>query len=77
MATILTLHIGRKRTGISVHQDAVRPAMYRIHQPNGQISDIVNLARAKDAALARAKLGPTEVHSWRNRQKPVEPPLVR
>jgi hypothetical protein len=38
--------------------DATHPRMWRIAWPGGHLSDIVNLARAKDAAAAIAERGP-------------------
>ena len=43
------LYVGRKRTGITVRPDAIYAGMWRIHQA-GEVSDMVNLTRAKDAA---------------------------
>ena len=31
------------------------PGMYRVRLPDGELSDMVNLTRAKDAALALAR----------------------
>jgi hypothetical protein len=36
------------------------PGMWRVHQPDGSTSDMVNLSRAKDAAAAIAERGPLE-----------------
>jgi hypothetical protein len=47
----LELFIGRRRTGISVHPDPDWPGMWRVHRGT-RVSDMVNLARAKDAAIA-------------------------
>jgi hypothetical protein len=43
------LKIGRKRTGLIVRQDDEYPKLYRIYY-RGEISDLMNLSRAKDAA---------------------------
>ena len=51
---ILDLYIGRKKTGISIRPDPVCPSMWRIHQGD-RVSDMVNLARAKDAARSWAQ----------------------
>lgn len=45
------LYLGRKPTNISVQADPTWPGMWRIHQA-GDVSDMLNLARAKDAALS-------------------------
>ena len=48
------LHYGSARTPIAlVVPDSVCPVMYRIRWPSGELSDMVNLSRAKDAARAR------------------------
>ena len=44
------LYLGTKSTGIVVAPDAKYPNMWRIHWPDRNPSDIVNLSRAKDAA---------------------------
>jgi hypothetical protein len=36
------------------------PGIWRIHWPDGSTSDMLNLARAKDAAAAHAERGPPE-----------------
>ena len=58
------LFAGRKYTGIAVKSDEKWPSMWRIHRADGTISDMVNLTRAKDAALSAARLGGTEVPRW-------------
>jgi hypothetical protein len=66
----LTLYIGQRTTGISVCQDRVYPDMWRIER-NGVVSDMVNISRAKDAAISWARpkgLGGEEVAHWRYRQ---------
>jgi hypothetical protein len=50
---MMDLYIGRKRTGVSIKPDAVRPKMWRIHQGE-RVSDMVNISRAKDAAIGWA-----------------------
>ena len=50
-----TLHLGRtKKPLLSVVPDAVYPAMWRVRRADGSLSDLVNLSRAKDAALSLA-----------------------
>jgi hypothetical protein len=44
------LYIGNKFTGVMLVPDDKRSTMFHIHWPDRQPSDIVNLARAKDAA---------------------------
>lgn len=39
---------------LHVVPDAVYPDMYRIKHPDGRLSDLVNLTRAKDAACSMA-----------------------
>jgi hypothetical protein len=45
------LRVSGKLTGLAVKQDDRYPQMWRIHY-DGKISDMVNLSRAKDAALS-------------------------
>ena len=52
--TILDLTIGSKLTGVSIVQDGEWPIMWRIKTADGRLSDIANLTRAKDAAVAFA-----------------------
>jgi len=70
----LDLHIGRRKTGVSVHPDPVWPAMWRVHQ-GGRVSDMVNISRAKEAAISWARprgLGASEVAHWRRRETRAE-----
>jgi hypothetical protein len=46
----MTLHIGR-RPVMRIERDSVYPQMWRVRRPDGSLSDMVNLTRAKDAAL--------------------------
>lgn len=64
---VLELYVGRKKTRISVQSDPKSPKMYRVHGPSG-ISDMVNLSRAKDAALSIAGLqgSALEAANWRH-----------
>lgn len=50
---MLKLYIGNKFTGITVQQDDKWPTMWRIRWADSQVSDMVNLSRAKDAAIPR------------------------
>jgi hypothetical protein len=56
-ATSLTLrlYVGNKFTGIWIQSDEKWPSMWRVHAADRQPSDIVNLTRAKDAALGWAR----------------------
>jgi hypothetical protein len=47
------LFYGRRRVA-SVVQDSKYPSMWRVQQPDGTLSDMVNLSRAKDAARSQA-----------------------
>ena len=46
------LRIGRRSCGYSVVLDEKYPSMWLIRRPDGSLSDMVNRARAKDAAMA-------------------------
>jgi hypothetical protein len=53
------LYYGNAHTALArVVPDALWRGMWRIAWPDGQVSDIVNLARARDAAAAFAERGP-------------------
>jgi hypothetical protein len=55
----LTLHLNHsKKPLLSVEPNATYPAVYRVHWPDGAISDMANLSRAKDAAFVIAMRGP-------------------
>ena len=64
------LYIGKRFTGVIVREEADWPGMWRVHSAGGQISDMVNLTRAKDAAITWALhssgrgLRPGEVVRW-------------
>ena len=45
------LRHGTRLSGYEIVQDKTYPTMWRVRQPNGALSDIVNLSRAKDAAM--------------------------
>jgi hypothetical protein len=49
------LYVGKKFTGIAVVVDATWPGMFRVCGRDGRLSDMVNLSRAKDAAIAWAQ----------------------
>ena len=67
---LLRLYIGKRFTGITVVPDDRWPDMWRVC--NGDcLSDVVNLARAKDAALYWARprgLGGGEIVRWDRRE---------
>jgi hypothetical protein len=71
---IYDLYVGQKRTDVSVEPDGVWPGMWRIRQGD-KVSDMVNLARAKDAARGWARpkdrnggFGAKEVLHWKRRE---------
>jgi hypothetical protein len=74
------LHYGTNRTLLArVVPDSIYPNMWRIEWPDGSLSDIVNVARAKDAAIALCERGPparnrTSMY-WRLKRsrRPLEP----
>lgn len=73
------LYIGNKWTGVSIQTDPDWPTMWRVRQGE-QVSDMVNLSRAKDAAVAWARprgLGGNEVATWRRRESGVAAPPMR
>jgi len=64
------LRIGNKLTGLVIRPDDRYDQMWRIHY-QGKVSDMVNLTRAKDAAVGWVRprgLGGTEKSSWDRRQ---------
>jgi hypothetical protein len=69
---ILQLYIGKKFTGVTVEPDGRWPSMWRVHKGE-RISDMVNLSRAKDAAITWGSppkgLGSGDVVHWRTRLK--------
>jgi hypothetical protein len=69
----LRLYIGKRFTGITVVPDDRWPGMWRVR--NGDcLSDMVNLTRAKDAALYWARprgLGGEEIVRWDHRETPA------
>jgi hypothetical protein len=74
---IYELLVGRKPIGITVRPDDTWPAMWRVHWPDGQVSDMVNLSRAKDAATLTTNLGWRAVPaSERPPVAPVEPAVT-
>ena len=70
---IWQLRIGTRDTGLTVCQDTCWPGMWRIHYQD-KVSDMVNLTRAKDAAVSWVRprgLGGTEVIHWSHRETPT------
>lgn len=68
--TYYALHIGKRATGVEVHPDHKWPDMWRIHFKD-DVSGMVNLTRAKDAAISWARpkgLGGKEVATWHRRE---------
>ena len=44
----------RRRRVASIEQDTRWPSLWRVQLPDGTLSDVVNLTRAKDAAYSLA-----------------------
>ena len=53
----LTLHLGSGRILATIIPDPDWPKMYRVQMPGQKLSDMVNLTRAKDAAVHLALMG--------------------
>jgi hypothetical protein len=74
------LSIGTRFTGLLVCPDSQWPSMWRIHY-GGRISDMINLVRAKDAAIAWARPrgtgGGGAVVRWDRRETALEAAPVR
>ena len=51
------LYMGTKNTGIVLRPDEKYSSMWRVHWPDREPSDMVNLARAKDATMCWAGRG--------------------
>ena len=66
----IELYIGNIATGVTVEPDDRCAGMWRIRRGD-EVSRMVNLARAKDAALTWAdrRLGGTEVVHWKARER--------
>jgi hypothetical protein len=68
--TVHCLHYGSaSRPIVEVVPHSRWPNMWRVRSTDGSLSDMVNLARAKDAAIAIAERGPParnrRLLSWR------------
>ena len=48
--SVRTLFVGKRRA-LQIERDAKYPQMWRVKLPDGTLSDMVNLARAKEAAM--------------------------
>jgi hypothetical protein len=46
-----------KRAGVTIKPDPTWPNMWRVHLPTGQVTDMTNLTRAKDAARSFSRSG--------------------
>jgi hypothetical protein len=58
-AVVWQLHYGQAQAAlVRVEPDSVYTGMWRIVWPDGRASDMVNLTRAKDAALLLCQRGP-------------------
>jgi hypothetical protein len=57
----LALHNGRaRRPLVLIVPDPVYPGMWRLAWPDGRVSDMANLSRIKDAAIAICERGPPQ-----------------
>jgi hypothetical protein len=48
------VHRAQRRALVKIVPDKVYPSMWRVVEPTGDLSDMVNLSRATDAAMSRA-----------------------
>ena len=69
----LRLRLKTGRLLATVEPDGKWPAMYRARLPNGHLTDMVNLTRAKDATIA---LACTELNKPKRDISRVRAPLV-
>jgi hypothetical protein len=46
--------VGRRTGIVSIEQDEIYPSMWRVRLPDGRLTDMVNLSRARDAARSAA-----------------------
>jgi hypothetical protein len=75
------LHYGRAGAALAwVGPDLRWPGMWRITWPDGRTSDIINLARAKDAAEAICERGPPardrKLFHWKASNSPSRAPPI-
>lgn len=74
----MKLYIGNQDTGVWVQPDDRWPGMWRIRKGDKR-SGMVNLTRAKDAAITWARprgLGGNDVVSWHSRGRRAQQALV-
>jgi hypothetical protein len=74
LAPALELYVGSKFTDVSIEPDAKWPNMWRSRMGE-RLSDLVNLTRAKDAAITWARprgVGGGVVAVWHPRETPTE-----
>ena len=79
MTAQIELHIGECPTGVIVRPDSQWPGMWRIVHGD-QVSDMVNLPRAKDAAIRLARprgLGGHETARWHRRETAADDAPMR
>jgi hypothetical protein len=70
--TPLALYIGGRFTGITVEPDATYAGMWRVRR-GGQLSDMANVSRAKDAAEVWAHCDANHRATWKHaRHSPAE-----
>ena len=69
----LRLRLKTGRLLATVEPDGKWPAMYRARLPNGHLTDMVNLTRAEDAAIA---LACTELNKSKRDISRVQAPLM-
>jgi hypothetical protein len=58
----------------TVEPDTKWAGMYRVRLPNGHVTDMVNISRAKDAAISLAL---TDLNSFKTQARRVEAPPMR
>lgn len=67
---------GTRNTGLTVQPDSTYPGMWRLHYPDGIVSDMVNISRATDAAFAwlsrTSGRGNAKGANWKRPEKRTE-----
>jgi hypothetical protein len=82
MSSIYSLHYGKSTKALAeVIPDNEYPGMWRIRWPDGQLSDMANLSRAKDAAMVLVRKHgiidqSTKKLHWERTERPAEAPPV-